>query len=497
MNFGAFAGGLSSGFQQGVKMTKTFQDLAKERGLQEIRDKGMAEATSARDQAIKGLVEDTGAPKQGAQPAAAPAKVATQPLPPIEKAAPAAAEAGTTTEASAPATTITPEAPTSVPPAGDAKAAPEAKAAPAEAKTAPAEAKADAPAGLPGRYKVGDKFFATEKEAFAHAEKNAPSLEDLQFKVMVPKMQQYYMQQGDIEKAEAWRSYAEKRGTQKNMETWAKAYRSAMTGNFEKSADHVFDLYKQYDDGITPLSKEMVKDKDGNTVGFNVKLRNDATGKEYTQLITPKELSTLGLSALSPSAMFEKHYQQQQAAMKIQAETARDNRKFGQQLTLENVKQGNRVSLEGVKQGNAVERLTIQEQLKAAGVVGAEKKKIDAKVGALKSAGYSDDFINDAMPGIIGIGDYKKATSPEEARRLAHSDRMKSDPMYARKSPADQEKILDGDMKLIFNGVKPSTLPPKNAASDGLPPKQGGSNPPAKKQGIPVYDTKTGEVTYR
>lgn len=491
MNFGAFAGGLSSGFQQGVKMTKTFQDLAKERGLQEIRDKGMAEATSARDQAIKGLVEDTGAPKdQGVKAVAPTNKVESQPLPPIENAAPAAPEARTTTEASAPATTITPEAPTSVPPAGDVKAAPEAKA-------APAEAKADAPAGLPGRYKVGDKFFATEKEAFAHAEKNAPSLEDLQFKVMVPKMQQYYMQQGDIEKAEAWRSYAEKRGTQKNMETWAKAYRSAMTGNFEKAADHVFDLYKQYDDGITPISKEMVKDKDGNTVGFNVKLRNDGTGKEYTQLITPKELSTLGLSALSPSAMFEKHYQQQQQAMKIQGEIAKDNRKFGQQVTLENLKQGNRKELEGVKQGNAIEKLTIEDQLRAANVTGAEEKKIKAKVSALKTAGYSDAFINEQMPGIIGIGDYKKATSPEEARRLAHSDRMKSDPMYARKSREDQQKILDGDMELIFSGVKPSTLPPKKAASEGLPPKEGGSTPPAKKQGVPVYDTKTGQVIYR
>lgn len=475
MNFGAFAGGLSNGFQQGVKMSKTFQELAKERGLQEIRDKGMAEATSARDQAIKGLIEDTGAPKdQGAKAVAPQAKVETQPLPPIENAAPPSQD-GTTSSPAAPATTITPEAP-------------------APAAT---EEKAEAPAGLPGRYKVGDKFFATEKEAFAHAEKNAPSLEDMQFKVMVPKMQQFYMQQGDIEKAEAWRSYAEKRSTQKNMETWAKAYRSAMTGNFEKAADHVFDLYKQYDDGITPISKEMVKDQDGNTVGFNVKLRNDATGKEYSQVITPKELSTLGLSALSPSAMFEKHYQQQQAAMKIQGEIAKENRKFKHDVDLENVKQGNRKEIENVKQGNAIEKLTIEDQLKAAGVTGAEEKKIKAKVSALKTAGYSDDFINQQMPGIIGIGDYKKATSPEEARRLAHSDRMKSDPMYARKSRDEQQKILDGDMELIFKGIKPSTLPPVDKpAATGLP-NQGGSTPPAKKQGVPVYDTKTGQVIYR
>lgn len=487
MNFGAFAGGMSQGFQQGVKMTKTFQDLAKERGLQEIRDKGMAEATSARDAAIKGLVEDTGAPKQGAQTVAAPAKVEAQPLPPIENSSgSAAADNGATSSAAAPATTITPEAP---------KSAPAATAAP-EAKPAP-EAKSDAPAGLPGRYKVGDKYFSTEKEAFAHAEKNAPSLEDLQLKVMVPKMQQFYMQQGDIEKAEAWRSYAEKRGTQKNMETWAKAYRSAMTGNFEKAADHVFDLYKQYDDGITPISKEMVKDRDGNTVGFNVKLRNDGTGKEYTQLITPKELSTLGLSALSPSAMFEKHYQQQQQAMKIQGEIAKEDRKFKRDVQLEGVKQSNRLGLEGVKHGNDLDKLTIQEQLKAAGLTGAEKKKIEAKVEALKGAGYSDTFINEQMPGIVGLGDYKKATSPEEARRLAHSDRMKSDPMYARKSPEDQKKILDQDMQLIFSGIKPSTVPPEKAASEGLPPKDGASPPPAKKQGVPVYDTKTGQVIYR
>lgn len=475
MNWGGFASGLSTGFFTGVKMGNTLKDLGKERELQQIREKGLAEAGQMRTNKINSMIEDTGDQPVQAAKVESPEPMKAFDLPPVGATTPAAQSTATPSSA-APATPSTSAETT------PATVTPE-PVAPAPVKEVqntvipPAQ-------GMPGRYKVGDKTFQTREEALSYAEKQAPSLQDIQLKTLSPRMQEYYLGQGDIEKAEAWRKYADSRENQKNMDTWAKAYRAASTGNFEKAADHVFDLYKAYDDGITPLSKEVVKDKQGNIQGFNVKLRG-ADGKEFTQLITPRELTELGLSALSPPAMFEMQFKRQMERDKITGEIAKEDRKFKRD-----------VQMEGIKTGNEIEKITIQEQLKAANITGTERKKIEAKISALKSAGYSEQFINEAMPSIIGLGEYKRSTSPEEARRLAYSDRMKNDPTFSRKSPEDREKILDEDMKLVYSGVKPMAAP-RTPAAAGLPqtgtPQSGA--PPSK--GTPVWDSKTNSVIYR
>lgn len=481
MSFGAFAGGLSFGLMNGARVGKTFAELAKERGLEDVRAKAMQEASDARTASVAGMVKDTGAGGNSgggvetsvatATPVQKDAPIEAQPMPPID--------ATVTPSSNAPATQSTTAESPSTTPAAAPSATTQAAEVPVKAEPKATDAK---PQGLPGRYKVGDKSFETKEEAMAHAEKTAPSLQDYQLKTMVPKMQAYYIGQGDIDKAEAWRKYAESRETQKNMDIWGKAWRAAATGNYEKAADHVFELYKAYDDGITPLSKEVVKDKSGNVTGFNVRLKNDQSGEEYVQFINPKQLTELGISSLSAPALFEAQYKRQMERDKITGELAKEDRRFSRD-----------VKMEGVKHDNKLEELTIQEQLRTAGASNTVRKQIDAKISALKAAGYSDSFINESLPGIIGIGDYKKRTSPEEAKRLALSDRMKSDPTFSRKPPEEQRRIIEQDMDLVYGGVKPSSTTPANPAASGLPTPAA----PAAKKGVPVYDTKTGSVIYR
>jgi len=494
MSLGAFAGGLSQGFMSGARMGKTFQELAKERGLQDIRTKAIEEATQARNNTVAGMVKEVGAPDTAAKtetsqpttaqaiPVADPAPIERRELPPINTSVSPSSNAPSTQSTAAEMPSATPAStPSQMTPAGEPMPSTTPSTAEPKAEAPKSEApKADAPKGLPGRYSVGDKSFETKEEALKYAGTKAPSLQDYQLKTMVPKMQEYYLGQGDVEKAEAWRSYAEKRETQKNMDTWGKAWRAASTGNYEKAADHVFDLYKSYDDGITPMSKEVVKDKSGKVTGFNVRLKNDKSGEEFVQFIDPKALTEMGLSALSAPSLFEKQYARQVAADKAKADLAKEGRVFGRQ-----------VALEGIRHNNAIEKVTIQEQLKAAGGSSAVQKAITAKVNALKSAGYSEAFINEALPGIIGIGDYKKKTSPEEAKRMAFSDRMKTDPMFGRKPADEQQRIIEQDMKLIYGGVSPTGG--NTPSATGLPK----PNAPAGGKGIPVYDTKTKTMIYR
>lgn len=521
MNWGGFAGGFASGFAGGVAMGKTIQDAMKQKKIEDVRAQGMAEAQAARASAIDGAIKEgpatTGITGKPAEEVTAPSTQPTESIVPNpEKAAGATVtpvtDAGATP--SSPAGVTTPSAsgsatPTSsaTPTTGEgAKAIAQEQPKPItpQASEQPAEKPATtgstpAAKGLP--FMVGGKGYATREEARAAAEKSTPGVMEFMSKTLVPKMQEAYLAQGNVEMAEAWGKWAEERDNKAAMKEWASAYRAAQMGNIEKAADHVFNLYKKYDDGITPLSKEAVKDKAGNVTGFNVRLKTEATGEERTQFIGKRELTEMGLAALSPQAMFELQFKRQAEADKVAAASAakiaEETRAEGREIRKEARGEARDIRKDERTQANALEKLTIEKQLEEAKIGTGEKRKIQAKVDTLRAGGYSEEFINGVLPGIIGVGDYKKATSPEEARRLAHSDRMKADPMYGRKSPEEQKKILDQDMALIYSGVKPSSTiaasAPATPAAGGLP--QAGAAP--AKKGTPIYDTKTGTIIYR
>lgn len=458
MNWGGFAGGLAQGFNNGVNIGKTFDTLSKQRKLDDVRAKGIEEARGMQQAAAADLVKEV-----GVQLPSAPVSVTpdTREVMPERKVA--SVEVGGMPEIAA------------------------------QTGVAPAK-----------RFAVGDQTFGTREEALAAASKKAPSVMDFMSKTLVPRMQEAYMAQGDVEKADAWGKWAETRQSKQAMTEWAGAWRAASMGNIEKAADHVFNLYKTYDDGITPLSKEAVKDKDGNVTGFNVRLKTDATGEERTQFIDKSTLTEMGLAALSPPQMFETQFKRQTEADKLalqaRTELAKEGRADAREIAKETRADAREIAKEqrgevrdtrkaARDQGYALEKLSIEEQIRRAGATDKVKQETNAKVDFLRSSGYSEDFIREALPGILGMGDYKKRTSPDEARRLAFSDRMKSDPTFVRKSSTEQQAILDQDMKLILGGVNPQSAP--NPAAGGLP-EQG-----AKPKGVPVFDTKTGTIIYK
>lgn len=525
MNWGGFAGGFAQGFNNGVSIGKTLDGLSKERKLQAIREQGIAEAKGLQESAIADLVKDNGvsgatgapapAPAVSPAPAATPApieaaevkvtpvtpqtQIEAVPLGPVGTTTPPASASATPASATPSQTTpATPSqtTPTQITSTGPVAAEPKPAPQPVSMPEIAAQAGVQ-PAGK--RFSVGDRSFDTREEAVAFARKKAPSVMDFMSKTLVPRMQEAYLAQGDVEKAEAWGQWAEQRQSKKAMAEWASAWRAASMGDVEKAADHVFNLYKTYDDGITPLSKEIVKDKDGNITGFNVTLKTEATGEKRTQFIDKSALTELGLAALSPPQIFEAAYKRQMEADKAatanRAEIAKERRAEAREIAKEQrgEARGNRERARD--QEYTLEKLTIEEQLRQSGATDKVRREVGAKVDFLRKSGYSEEFINDVMPGIIGIGEYKKRTSPEEARRLAFSDRMKSDPTFGRKSAEDQQRILDQDMKLIMGGVDPQTAPPAAPASPaaaGLP-----RQAPQPGRGVPIYDTKTGQIVYR
>jgi hypothetical protein len=542
MQWGGFGSGFSQGFMQGVQLYKTVDSLKQQKEVKDLRAKGMAEAQAAREKDANGMIKDGGitgepakapdAPKTGetapdtattktsavGQPATkviTPNAEASAPQPPVQDpltadqpAVPAAPVTPPTAAQKTPSVAaggMTPPTPKPVeiapitvkspPPT----AATPGTAAPGTDVAPTAKATSTAPPAAAGagfkRFRVGDASFDTREEALAHARKQVPSATDYFMKNAVPAISAKYLEQGDVEKAEAWDKYAKDKATQRNMETWAKMARSAQSGDFDAAANHAFELYKSYDDGVTPLSKETVKDKDGNVTGFNVKLKVDATGETRTQFIGSREIVEMGLGALSPQGMFDAMYKRQQSAdqarAKAAADAANDQRTLNRELTVQAVRdkaadarqdrgfvqQKEMKTQEGQQ---ALDRIEFTEQVKAANLGKAEEAKANAKIKGLKSAGYTDDAINGMMPQILGVGDHKKTTDPTERRALVFDNLMKNDRAFAmEKDPAKREAKVNEAMGVIYGapaggsatpgGATPKAVP--NPAAGGMPAK--------------------------
>ncbi|MBU9386654.1 hypothetical protein KTE71_03940 [Burkholderia multivorans] len=508
-NYGIGIGAFAQGLMQGMQLGKMWKDASRQAEAEKATKDAMDAAKAEREDAIRAeQARLVGLGPQGPQvpdPAAAPATTL-----PVDMSTPNATPLPAQQPGAAPA--AAPDTPASAPaPAQSSQIHPEAtQGAPTPAAAVSAARAMDAPArgGATGSIAASPVVAAaarginggepmTEAQARALAEKSAPSVMDFFRKKGVPKIAETYLAQGDAAKAQAWMDWAETQESKRNMALWAKAWRATQMGDIEGAADHFMDLYKSYDDGVTPVSKEAVKDKDGNITGFNVKLKVDATGEQRTTFIDRNQMLEMGLAALSPPQMFEMAWKRQQvqdaAKAKALQEVAKAKLDTAREIAVENVRQKGRLQVEDRRAENNLDRDAQKAKLEAESRRNRVQEELDAKVGALKNAGYSDEFINGALPSILGINEYKRSTSPEEAKRLAFADRMKNDPRFPRLSADEQRALIEKDMAIIYGGGKPTEMP----AGAPAPASGAGASAKPAARGLPVLDTKTGKIVYR
>lgn len=476
-NFGAFGGGLSQGFQSGVNMSKTLQGLQRERALQEIREKGVAEANAARESAINDLIKskgdsqvlpdqptsgpvDTSTPKvetpadaqavseasPTASPDAAMAKGAASAMAPQQVTAPA--EAPTANPDAAAAATaagnmpkgsqlpLAPSVSTQAP--APVQATPDTK-----ADAAPTPQQATAATGVQGNipgqagFWVNGQRYDTREQARAAAEKAVPTSSELFMKNAVPKLAEQYLVNGEPEKAKAWTDYAESVNGKRAIKDWAAAYTAP---DFDTAATRFGKYYSDHiNDGVDYTGHKMKVNADGTQVAV-VTLKDKATGKEMEMEMTREKMLALG-SANNPQKLFEQEVAKQAQADKLK-------------LEFQLKQQGRRADLQDKKE---------LELYKADINSGKESEKvnakIDAQVSSLRDAGYSDAEIKKMMPAIVGAGEHKKTTDPAERRALIASDLLKNDPTFARKTKDEQNKRIDDMMGVIYGDQKTEPAP--------------------------------------
>ena len=456
MNWGGFAGGFAQGLNQtfDVKGLTRYM-MSPEYRQQKVLADAAAEARAAEVKApdAPSVVDNAKATGISGQPENAPE--------PVKVEAPPVAASTTTPVPENPESTVTPgsgaraiaESPTP-PVAGKAASV-------AEPATPPTQTTMAQSAGVAG---------AQPKQA-QPAQKTSAQVEDFLYTKVLPNAKNKLIEMGDLEGAAKLEAQIESARGKQAMAVYGKAYNALTYGNDVNKAVQLFGEYynKFVDDGVDFTKGEITKDGQ-----IAITTKNRESGAENQMMLSRGQLLRMGM-AYNPVELFKMNLAEsveaEKAGAKQRADIAKEDRAFNRDI----------------------EKMTIEKQLDAANVTNNERKKLDAKIGALRSAGYSDDFINGALPGLLGIGDYKKGTSPEEARRLAHSDRMKNDMSYVDLTPEQRSKVLDQDMSIIYAGGKPTSTPGANApttpAASGLPK--------AGAKGVPVYDTKTGQIVYK
>lgn len=510
MNFGGFAGGFSQGFSSGTKIGTTINDLLKQDKVEKVRAMAVEEANAAHAGQVSGMVKETGL---GTKPADASqsAPAAAEPAGPTMQPAPAAIV--TTEPVASPSTTVMqPGMPmdASQAPAAAAPSPMTPQAITPQAATPVPGAMPPAAAGLPQQkpFMVGDQGFSTREEATAFASQKAPPLSEFTGRALAGKMEQHYMESGDIETAEKWNAWSKSKKSERNMETWAEAYKMSQNGDFAGSARALMKLYPDYNDGLTLTNTEAIKDDKGREVGFKMTVK-DKNGKERTIEHDAETISRTGLQQMTPQKMFEMDRAERVGASTARAKAAADNandrRGLQKEILVEGVKAGTRAKeadvkfgrdkeIEAIKSDRDMQKLTTQQWLDDASMDSREKRKIETKIEFLKRSGRSEEDINNLMPALVGAGEHKKTTDPEERRALIMSDLMKNSPGFSNKKPDDKTRLVNEAMDVIHGPSSPAKAP---AAAGGLPqPAAAAPAAPAKGKGTP-YLKPDGTIVYR
>jgi len=455
MDFGAFAGGLSHGMDQGMRIGKNIRDLIKEGKLQDLREKGMAEAEAQRQKAVdESISEQKGeVPAEGAPAPATPATVAAQgaaplPAPPVDPAVAASPtaspdQAGAATASQSLAPAMPPSVSTQTPAAPAAPSANEGNAGEAEAKAAGA-APAPGPAsptpqqavsakgvGGPGFY-VGGQRFDTREQARAAAGKSAPSASDMFMKNAVPKIAAEYLAQGDPAKAKAWEDYAESQNGKRAMKDWASAYTApdmdTAVAKFGKYyTDHI-------NDGVDYTGHKLLTKADGTQVAV-VTLKDKNTGKSTEMELTRQTMLQMG-GANNPQKLFENAQAEQAAASKMGAERAikREDRAYNRDTELikreaSDKREATRLAAQAERDAARDERTAVREDKR--GEQRANEIELKARLDAENQRKY------------------KATTDPIERRAIIHSDAMKNDTKYQRMTTEERTIYLDKSLESI------------------------------------------------
>lgn len=129
----------------------------------------------------------------------------------------------------------------------------------------------------------------------------------------LPPIVDHFIRTGRISEASQALEFFDQLEVRAGMQSWARAIHAYSVNDTEGMLDGLLEAYNNeayYPDGLSAVRSgtRMVTNEDGEVIGADIALRDNATGREFTQQIRGlDDMIAVGIGTLSPEAAFE-HY---------------------------------------------------------------------------------------------------------------------------------------------------------------------------------------------
>lgn len=307
-------------------------------------------------------------------------------------------------------------------------------------------------------------------------------------KKTVPQIQQHYLANGDVQKADAFGKWVQDANVQQGMRFGAGMIRAAQQNDPQGVMDNMVKLYNQpgyFEDGKSAVDAKIVNGEDGKPSGMAITLRDNKTGKDETHNFSSmKDVYDMAMQFGQPDQVFKYGMDQIAAGQKTEAEIAKEGRDWQRKLTEKGIDQNNRMEVD-----NNQSQLRQAEETAKLRNPANNKKVADATatIAWLKQNGASDEFIRSNMAGILGIESRSRPTSS----RIDDYIKMRTDSdREFRKKPLDQQ--ITEARSYIAAVDKQSGEEPSLGLPDATP-----AQPTQQGDGVLFLDTKTGKIISR
>ena len=345
-------------------------------------------------------------------------------------------------------------------------------------------------------YSAGGKQHASKEDAEKEAEKGVGSFMDYYMKTSAPKIMEHWASTGQLDKVQAFGKFMEDEGVKKGVKAWAGAVRSFQLGDSKGFKDNLMKAYNQagyFDDGYTASNIKDVKNDKGDLLGYAITFK-DKDGNETTQNYDGDSVARLGLQAMAPDQVLSYGLDQLKQASAAQAQIAKEQRGFNRDLS--KIDYQSAATERGQVNQSQLRRQENAEKIKLGGTNGkvAEATGI---ANALRAIGKDEAYINNIYPQLLGIE--RSSRSPSDRLDNYVATMAKSDMDFASLSPSQQVERATQMMNEVDKAKAASAAgkDPEKATGDGKSGHNGAADAKPKPRGIPMRDSKTGQIVYQ
>ena len=323
---------------------------------------------------------------------------------------------------------------------------------------------------------------------------------------IIPKQQQFWIENGDVEKADTLGKFMKTKQAEQLTGASALAIKQASMGDYTNlgpTIESLLDVSAQVTGGgnykfksVTP----MTNDKGVNTGGVSFKF-TDPNGKDQDiSFNNTGELVGFIRNNSMPDKIVEYAYDQEQQAKKIRAENASKQRDWNQKIAekgldfkydIERDKNSSSLRREEARNssGLRIQEQTNQAQLNNAyGASGSNKKvaEAEATIAFLRANGVPDEYIQANITSIAGLENKQRPMSSrvDDYIKMRSGADLRFGQLPAEQQVAEAKKYIAAvdEQSGGSDGTADNPFPANNSQGKGL---------------TPYYDSRTNQVVYR